>query len=354
MAEVTRVLSASDPEWDAWLQLAPHDFYHIAAYHAFAESVGEGRPAMAVHGAKEQFLAWSYLVRDIDGTHADANSVYGYSGPTGRGLDDEAFLARAWSGLREMWAGQEIVTLFTRFHPLLGNERHCRGFQGADATPGGKILHLGRSVSIDLEDDCETRRSKYRQVLRQDIKRAEREGLMVEHDRDWRNYSTFIDLYLATMRRNDATESYLFSQVYFDNLTEALDGVAHLAVAQIEGEVAATMLFTVYNGIAEAHFTGTDRAHNKLSPLKGLIDGVADIARALGAKRLHIGAGRGGSEDSLYEFKSRFSPLRHDFRIGRWILDREANAELTERSPGGHSGFFPAYRAPASFDVGAT
>lgn len=355
MLESTRVLTASDPEWDAWLRRAPHDFYHLARYHAFAESVGEGRPVMVVYGTEERFLAWPYLIRDIDRTHADASSVYGYSGPTGRGLDDEAFRARAWSGLREVWAEQELVTLFTRFHPLLENERHCQGFRGAGVPSGGEILHLGQSVSIDLDDDREARRSKYRQVLRQEIGLAERKGLVVDRDPDWRHYPTFVDLYLATMRRNEAPERYLFSRSYFDNLVAALDGIAHLAVASIEGEVAATMLFTVFNGVAEAHFAGTDAVHGKLSPLKGLIDGVADIARAQGARRLHIGAGRGGYEDSLYDFKSRFSPLRHNFRIGRWILDGEANAELSLQAPhGADGGLFPVYRASALSGLRAT
>ena len=86
-----------------------------------------------------------------------------------------------------------------------------------------------------------------------------------------------------------------------------------------------------------------------LSPLKALIDGVAEIARAHGASRLHLGAGRGGHEDSLFAFKARFSPLRHDFVLGRWVLDPERNERLAaaahphERPD---ARYFPAYRAP--------
>ncbi len=348
MAEDIRVLSADDPEWDGWLTHAPHDFYHLSAYHAFAAEMGEGKTEMAVYGSPARLLAWPYLLRDIGGGLRDACSVYGYSGPTGRGLEDEAFRARAWQGLREVWQSRRMVTLFTRFHPLLENERYCEGFRGAAPTPGGEILHLGRSVSIDLTDDRDTRRMKYRQVLRQEIKRAERHGLTVELDADWRHYQRFVDLYTATMERNGAADRYRFSRSYFDGLRAALNDTLHLAVACFEGEVAATMLFTVHDDIAEAHFTGIDQAHDRLSPLKGLIDGVADIARAFGAQRLHIGAGRGGREDSLFHFKSRFSRSRHNFRLGRWILDAEANAELSRRAgTSDEIAYFPAYRAPS-------
>ncbi len=355
MAETTRILSPSNPEWDIWLKRAPHDFYHLSAYHSFAERVGEGEAEMVVYGTPERFLAWPYLVRKIEGEYLDANSVYGYSGPTGRGLDDDAFRTRAWQGLKEAWRVRRFVTIFTRFHPLLGNEQYCESFLGAAPTPGGEILHLGRSVSIDLTDDRETRLANYRQALRHAIRQAERCGMMIDLDSDWHYYQKFVDLYSATMGRLGAAKRYKFSPSYFDSLREALDGKLHLATASFDGEVAATILFTVYNGIAQAHFGASDKAYDKLSPIKGLIDGVADIARGLGANRLHLGAGRGGSEDSLFEFKGRFSRSRHNFRTGRWILDCEANTELSQQSPTSDDiAYFPAYRAAAEAEAVAT
>lgn len=353
MADIVRVLSASDPEWDRWLADAPHDFYHLASYHRFSERVGEGKAEMVVYGTPERFIAWPYLICDIDETHQDSNSVYGYTGPTGRGLDDDTFRDKAWQALLDVWRDRNLVTLFTRFHPLLENDRYCDGFSGSIPTPGGEILHLGRSVSIDLTDDRVTRRSKYRQALRQQIKRAEANGLTVELDTDWQHFQRFIDLYTATMGRNAASDRYLFSNEYFSDLKKALNGHAHLAVAKYEGEVVGTMLFTVCDGIAEAHLAGTDSAHVKLSPLKGLVDGVSDMAGQMGAKRFHIGAGRGGNEDSLYDFKSRFSTSRHNFRVGRWVLDSAAYADLSQQKQSmPNAVFFPAYRAEGVTEKG--
>ncbi|MEO0524816.1 MAG: GNAT family N-acetyltransferase [Pseudomonadota bacterium] len=349
MDEPVCVLSPSDPKWDAWLKLAPHDFYHLADYHAFAHSAGEGQPEMVVCGKRDRFIAWPYLVRRVNARFFDATSVYGYTGPTGSGLDDDSFRMDAWQLIRNVWAERNLVTMFTRFHPLLGNAAICNGFRGAESAPGGEVLTLGRSVSIDLADDRETRRSKYRQVLRQEIKRAEAKGLVIELDLDWYDYDRFVELYAITMHRNDAKDRYLFQRDYFDGLRNALGKKVFLVVADFGGDVAAAMMFTVYNGIAEAHFTGVDPDFAKLSPLKGLIDGVADIARDLGAARLHLGAGRGGAEDSLFEFKSRYSKSRHGFAIGRWVLDAQANAELcgpSHRVP--NPEFFPAYRATAA------
>ncbi len=352
--EVTEILRPEDKGWDTWLARAPHDFYHSAAYHAFAQRMGEGRAYLAVYGTTQHFLAWPYLINAINGSQKmDASSVYGYSGPFGIGLEDQAFRARAWDAMRAVWAEQRLVTLFTRFHPILGNQGYCETMRAVPVLHGNELLLLGRSVSIDLSLSREQRRSAYPKILRQEIQAAERAGLVVALDESWKQYAAFAELYRATMLKNRAQQRYLFSPQYFEALRAALAGDAHLAVVEQNGELAAALLFTVRGPIAQAHLTGVNPAFHALSPLKCLLDGVADIARDLGATLLHLGAGRGGKEDSLYKFKSRFSALRHDFVIGRWVLDGTAYHALLagrEVNVGGEAaaaaGFFPAYRAP--------
>lgn len=349
MAEVTELLRPDDSTWDQWLDRAPHDFYHRAAYHAFAERMGEGRAQLLVYGTPQRFLAWPYLLTSIDGSEqTDVTSVYGYSGPIALGLKDADFRARAWNAMRAVWSEQRLVAMFTRFHPVLGNHACCEDLHGACSPHGGELLCLGRSVSIDLLLSRAERRASYPKILRQEIKAAERAGLLVEHDRQWAHFGTFADLYRATMRKNRAAKRYLFSQQYLAGLRAALGNEGHLVVAHKDGEVAAALLFTVHGHIAQAHLTGVNPLFNALSPLKCLLDGLADIAGGLGAGLLHLGAGRGGKEDSLYKFKSRFSSQQHDFVVGRWVLDAESyQALVSARGVQAEDsvGFFPAYRA---------
>lgn len=351
-AEITQTFRPEDAAWDIWLARAPHDFYHRAAYHAFAERMGEGRALLIVYGNAKQFIAWPYLLNSIPGsTHLDATSVYGYTGPVGVGLEDQAFCDRAWMAIREVWDEQGLVTLFTRFHPVLGNHRCCQRMHAESGLPGNELALLGRSVSIDLSLSREQRRRAYPKVLRQEIQAAERDRLAVALDHAWAHYPGFIELYRATMRKNRAPARYLFSSQYFSGLREALAGDAYLAVAQRGEELAAALLFTVRGNIAQAHLTGVNPAFNALSPLKTLLDGVAGLAGELGAHLLHLGAGRGGNEDSLFRFKSRFSPLRHEFFVGRWILNREKYQLLASACDAGQMAqpdYFPIYRAPCS------
>ena len=345
-----RLLRPDDPAWDEWIGRTAHDFHHRAAYHAFAERMGEGRALLAVHGERDRFVAFPYLLRDAGGGGADATSVYGYTGPVGPGLEDEDARAAAWAAFRAAWRGQGLASLFARFHPVLGNARHAAALRGEEAPPGGEVATLGRSVSMDATLPEAERRAIYPQPLRQDVKRAERDGLTVERDAGWHRFGTFAALYRRTMERNGASGRYLFSDRYLEGLREALAPDAHLLVALREGRVAGALLLVVHGGLATAHLTGIDDALSRYSPLKLLIDRACDHARELGATRLHLGAGRGGAEDALFRFKGRFSPTRHPFAVGRWILDRRAYARMTERAgvdPDAARAFFPAYRAPA-------
>ena len=214
---------------------------------------------------------------------------------------------------------------------------------------GDVVHHLGRSVSIDLSLGIDERRMSYPQPLRQDIKKAERNGLVVEDDPDWAYFSGFMELYRATMSQNSAADRYLFSDAYFSRLKDAMAGYAFLSVARVHGQLAAAMIYTVCGEHSSAHLTGIDPAFRAYSPLKPLIDRTADLACEKGATRFHLGAGRGGHEDSLFEFKSRFSKDRHDFKVGRWVVDAKAYERLTAERHGDTApdpNFFPAYRAP--------
>ncbi len=89
-----------------------------------------------------------------------------------------------------------------------------------------------------------------------------------------------------------------------------------------------------------------------VSPYKVQLDDVAIWARRRGNQVLHLGGGRGAREDSLFEFKRRFSPRSHPFSTGRWILApsgyealvRAREAVVADRGVL-DTDYHPAYRA---------
>jgi hypothetical protein len=271
--------------------------------------------------------------------------VYGYPGPVATGVDDDAgFVEAAWRAIRSVWQSHSAVSAFTRFHPLLGNERLLSGSQD--------ITYVGDTVSMDLRLTDEEVAWSYPRTLRQEIAAGRRAGLRTEVDESWQCLPEFMRLYQATMRRNRAAPSYFFSDAYFHRL-RSLGDDAHLLVTRLDDEVVAAGVFFAYGTTVHAHLVGTDERGISLSPLKVLLDDARSWARERGGVVLHLGGGRGGRTDSLLEFKARFSPRRHRFSIGRWVLDGRGYRELAETwraeaarrgVADGETEFFPAYR----------
>jgi hypothetical protein len=357
----TRLLRADDPGWDAAISMAAHDVYQTAGWHAVAGWNGEGDPWLAVVEDDDRGMAWPYLLRTIGtgaGPERDITSVYGYPGPVAWGPLDEAFRAAAWARIVDAWRGQGAVSAFTRFHPVLENVRLLDGVAGAASSADGRpaLLDGGSTVSIDATVDDETAARGYVGHIRAAVKVARRDGMVTQHDDDWAALPTFIRLYHETMDRYGADASYYYDQAYVERLRDALEGHLHLFVTSLDGVAAAAGLMTESGGIVQTHLVGTEATMLKRSPYKVLVNDVRHWAHDRGDRLFHLGGGRGGRADTLFDFKAAFSDRRHTFMTGRWILDAEAYDSLV-REHGRAAGprgiddaFFPAYRAPIRTD----
>jgi hypothetical protein len=359
-----QLVGADDPAWDAMLEPAKRDVYHTAGYHRFARGSGEGEPFLVVVGDARRGFAWPYLLRRVEpvgesAESVDVSSVYGYPGPLAWGCEPgDPFVVGAVFSVMDAWHERGVVSVFTRFNPLLENVALVTtGIGPSTDVPlyEGGVAAAGSTVSVDLTLGTESARSRYGHDLRRQIRAARRTGLITIHDEDWVHLVTFADLYRATMDRNEASDSYYFDEADFRRLRAALAGRLHLLVTMVGEAVAAAGLFTEFDGIVNMHLAGSSEEHAYRSPTKVLVDDAIRWARERGNTVLHLGGGRGAHEDSLFWFKSRFSPRRHQFHTGRWIIDRPRYEQLTRARLEANRGrgvldpeFFPAYRAPSN------
>ncbi len=358
----SELIRGHDPAWETWLQGVPRDVFHTAGYHAYAQGSGEGEPYLAIVGDRRRGVAWPYLLRRVaeipelkwsDST--DVTSVYGYPGPIAWGCrPGDEFLTAAWSAIMAIWREQGAVSAFTRFHPLLGNAALVSDMPGTDAFAHrpGHVVVGGTTVSVDLTLGDDATRRAYSRGLRREIEASRRQGLATVQDEAWEELPTFARLYRETMIRNRAAAYYFFGEADFRRLRDCVPGHLHLLVTRLGGTVAAASLFTEFDGIVEWYLAASGDEFRALAPTKVLVDDAIRWARERGWRVLHLGGGRGGRDDSLLWFKGRFSPRRHPFHTGRWVLDRDAYEALVAArrtreagDAGADGGFFPAYRA---------
>lgn len=351
---------ADDQAWEDWLRDVPRDVYHTAGFHRYAEGSGEGTALLAVVGDRSRGLAWPYLLRrvadvpELSGSDAtDVTSVYGYPGPLAWGCDPgDAFLATAWRALVDLWRGQRVVAVFTRFHPLLGNASLAANFRATGEADGDSgVIALGPTVSIDCTLDDEMARAHYDPKVRRAIDRSRVDGFTTVEDADWARFDAFARLYRETMVRNNAAPSYFFDDSDFARLRAALPENVHLLMTVRGDDVVAAGILTESGGIVQTYLSASDRGTHP-SPKPLFYDDARRWARARGNGVFHLGGGRGSREDSLLEFKGRFSPRRHTFHIGRWVLDERTYRALADARMAGmrtphpdDDGFFPVYRS---------
>ena len=339
----------------AWLELlgrTPHDVFHHPGYHQLPGLGHEGSPHLLSYTESDgSLLLWPYLLRPIPDTgNHDVSSVYGYAGPVSTGSPE--FHERAWPALLDHWRRQGVVSVFTRFHPMLGNAQFIGSVESGKAELGRSAG--GSTVSIDLTLPSAEQIRRYQKVLRQQIRKSRELGFVTTEDGDWENTGNFVRLYRETMTRRNSREEYLVDEAWVNTFRQRLGTHARLFVTKWRDTVAAALLAIEYSPYLHAHLTGIDSELATYSPLKVMLDDVREWGtQRPGLQSFHLGGGLGGREDSLFQFKRKFSPVTHTFETGRWILDaaryrelESAHAESLRRQGYriGNPEFFPIYR----------
>jgi hypothetical protein len=347
------IRAADDDSWGAVLaQVVQHDFHHLAGYHRLAEHRGEGQALLFVYRERGFLIALPLLVRPVDdsdpGGPQDATSVYGYAGPLASHLRIPKRIVEAFqAALRDELVRRRVIAVFSRLHPLIPQQHLLAG--------RGETRLCGLTVSIDLTLPLEEQWAGYSKGTRRLIRRAQEAGVVCVHDRKLASLGEWAAIYRETMERVGASSTYDFDEAYFELLAAELGPVLQLFVAFVDGKASAAGLFTICDGIVQAHLGGSRMEHAALSPTRVVDDTARRWAAAAGARVFHLGGGVGGRDDSLFRYKAAFSDRRHRFTTWRWVVDASAYRELCEmrvRSDGedatrpGGEAYFPCYRRP--------
>jgi hypothetical protein len=334
------LLRPDSPAWAAALPRLRHDMHHEPAYVVLDAALYGGEPAAFHYEDDGHVFLMPLIVRDIPDTDLrDALSPYGYPAPVSD-TTDPAFWDRACTALTECLRECRIVTVFARMHPLL--EAPLPVLDGH-----GRLVRHGETVSMDLTVGLDEMWSQTRSDHRNHINRARRAGTKVVFD-DWDRLTDWVAVYHDNMRRVGASDYYFFTYEHLAALHEAVGDRMHLAVALEGDEVVGGNTFFEHDGIATGYVSSTRRARGRYAD-EMLYDEVRRFCKARGDTVFHLGGGKGGSNDSLFFYKSGFSPSRHPFHTWRVVSDPPTYRKLVwlrrpAADPDDLAATFPPYR----------
>ncbi|MEZ7892860.1 MAG: GNAT family N-acetyltransferase [Candidatus Wallbacteria bacterium] len=247
----------------------------------------------------------------------DFETAYGYGGFLVNS-DDVDFITKSLNLLIGTMKNNNFIAGFIRFHPLLKNSIYAAGYDEIE------LFFDRKTVSFDLTKSSDEIFKNIQPRRRSTINQAVSRGIECIFDHELKYISEFQDMYRHTMMRLNADSFYFFSADYFDKLRNLINKKVFLALCKYEGRIVAGALIFLYDIFGHYHLGGSYEEYQKFYPNNLLFYSTAVYLKEFGCRLFHLGGGTdGNSENSLYQYKKKFSNSYHDFYIGKCIFNKE-------------------------------
>jgi hypothetical protein len=257
------------------------------------------------------------IKRPIEDTnYFDLETAYGYGGWFANTTDMD-FIKKAIKVYEERCLKENIVAEFIRFHPFNTFPKDESLFD---------FIRYDRDVVIvNLRKTKEERWKDYDSTTRNKLRKAQK---ILKFSTDC-SINDFIRLYKITMDKNKASKFYYFSDDYFKSLIKNVN--AKMFCVLYKDKIVSSAVFLESKHIVSSHLSGSDYSQYIPGLNDFLFDSIFDYYSKLNKDYALLGGGKTSSkEDSLFQFKKKFSEETLPFYIGGKIFNREAYKFLAE------------------------
>lgn len=267
----------------------------------------------------DKVLLFPFLARTFEfqgKQYKDFETAYGYGGPLCN-CEDREFVIKALAAFKSYCNENNYVAGFVRFHPLFQNQG---GFEAV-----GRVIEDRKTVAINLDQTKdEVWKNEIHSKNRNVIRKAEKAGCTFIVDDNYEHLKEFVNLYDSTMDKLSADGFYYFDDAYYDNLKRGITDSFLGCVQNSEGQIISAAIFMYSGPYGHYHLSGSDKSQLAISPNNFMLWNAAIELQKRGIKRFHLGGGiNGDEENSLYQFKRRFSKDTCQFCIGKLVFNQE-------------------------------
>ncbi len=311
-------------EWSMLLNRLPleqRDVYYTPEYYSLYQNLGDGEAKCFVYENKEGIALYPFLMNSVndlgyklDVDCYDIQGAYGYNGVVSSSYKD-SFIKNFYKNLNNYITNENIISEFTRFHPLMKNVLFsCNNMN---------VVKDRVTVFIDLSDSYENIFKNFQTTTKKQIRRAsDRHNILVStSQKNDSNVDLIYEIYSESMGRVNAVPYLYFNRDYVAQLL--LNTKSTLFIAEYEGK-AISFIIALYNDFfLNGHIGGTLTDYIKFSPFSLLYSEMIKWGIANGCRYLHVGGGLTNTlNDPLLQYKMNFSRTTEKFFIGKNIHDK--------------------------------
>jgi len=316
-------------EWSEYLSKLPdsvQDIYYSPEYYDLWEKNYDGKAFCFVFEDGNHLALYPFLLNRINDlgyklqeSYYDIQGAYGYNGVV-YSSNDFDFRKRFYSSFNKFCKSNNIIAEFTRFNPILGNNKFSENFYD--------VIYDRQTVNIDLSKKYDYIYKDYSRSAKQNLRTAVVAGLNnIVYKNVFPYKKEFIKIYRETMDRVQA-ERYLYFNDDFFNDTFNISTLIQFVVFKDNIPVASSLCFGEEDYL-HVHFLASKSDYLSIRPNNFLFDIMIKYGIGMGFKKLHLGGGTTSSQnDYLLRFKKNFSKATSDFYIGKKIYNEEVYSNI--------------------------
>ena len=229
---------------------------------------------------------------------------------------------------------ENIVAEYIRFDPWLKNANNFA--QVYSLKPHG--VAYCNNLTMDFF------KTEYSAKKRNDIRRAEKKGVIIEFDRSRNSIDKFLELYEYTAAKHALSDYYKLSYGFLSRYCNTLPHETIFANSVYNEKVISSALILLGEDIAHYHFAASHPEYSYLQGNSLLIYKASVYAEIQGKKLMDLGSAAPGS--TLERFKSDFvyRGTKYPITVGTRIRNKYVYENLVQQAGNPRQGYFPAYR----------
>jgi|SaaInlStandDraft_4_1057021.scaffolds.fasta_scaffold03819_5 hypothetical protein len=328
------ILTTDNVNWDVLFEGLPieqQDIFYSRSFAKLCEKTLNHKDEVlcAVMTSDDGVVLYPFVRRNISAmtNFSVASNLYDITGLYGRGgivasLKNETDLVLFHDEMKSYCNENNIVCAFERYHPIIANEDRISG-----AT---EVMDIGGFVAVDLRPEMMEIESSFKQSVRKDLRKSERNGITCFAESNCDHLKEFMDIYYHTMGRNSADDFYYFNEEYFETLCQEIPGKFYFFYAVAEGEVVSCELVLHHGKYCHSFLGGTKREALPLCANPFLKREIIKFFKEHGCDYFLLG---GGSKpnDGIFKFKKAYAPDGIlPSKIGAMIWNQPAYQQMKE------------------------